>query len=113
MKFSVDIPVKIISGRGCVASHPEELKLGQHAAIVCGKRSAVKSGALGDVVRMLGSLGIGRDILDGALPNPPLAAAAAMGQRASALGADFVIGIGGGEGGIRQCAVKDIASDAE
>lgn len=96
MKFSVDIPVKIISGRGCVASHPEELKLGQHAAIVCGKRSAVKSGALGDVVRMLGSLGIGRDILDGALPNPPLAAAAAMGQRAAALGADFVIGIGGG-----------------
>lgn len=80
MKFSVDIPVKIISGRGCVASHPEELKLGQHAAIVCGKRSAVKSGALGDVVRMLGSLGIGRDILDGALPNPPSPPRAAMGS---------------------------------
>ena len=96
MMFSIDIPVKIISGRGCVASHPNELKLGRHAAVVCGKHSAHASGALGDVTRALSSLGIACDILDGALPNPPLSSAYDMGLRAAALGADFIIGIGGG-----------------
>ena len=96
MMFSIDIPVKIISGRGCVASRPNELKLGRHAAVVCGKHSAQASGALGDVTRALSSLGIACDILDGALPNPPLSSAYDIGLRAAALGADFIIGIGGG-----------------
>ncbi len=94
--FSIDIPVKIISGRGCVAAHGEELRLGKHAAVICGKHGAVSSGALGDVTRALSALGVEYDILDGALPNPPLMSAYDMGMRAAALRADFVIGIGGG-----------------
>lgn len=96
MMFSIDIPVKIISGRGCVAAHAKELRLGAHAAVICGKHGAASSGALRDVTCALSSLGISYDILDGALPNPPLMSAYDMGMKAAGLGADFVIGIGGG-----------------
>lgn len=96
MKFSVDIPVRIISGRGCIGANRRELDLGTHAAIVCGRHGAAASGALGDVTSALDSLGIAYDIFDGALPNPPLKTARDIGSRAAACGADFVIGIGGG-----------------
>lgn len=96
MLFSIDIPVKIISGRGCIGTHADELKLGSHAAIICGKHGARSSGALGDVCRALDAGGISYDIFDTSLPNPPLLGAYETGRRLSSLGADFVIGIGGG-----------------
>lgn len=96
MKFSVDIPVKIISGRGCIGANRRELGLGGHAAIVCGRHGAAASGALGDVTAALDALGTAYDIFDGALPNPPLSSAYDIGCRAAACHADFVIGIGGG-----------------
>lgn len=96
MKFAIDIPVKIISGRGCVAAHPAELAIGRHAAIVCGKHSAATSGALSDVVHALEGCGATYDIFESALPDPPLMAAYEAGRGISACRADMVIGIGGG-----------------
>ena len=53
MKFDVDIPVRIFSGRGCVARNAGRLTLGRRAAIVCGRRVARTSGALDDVTLLL------------------------------------------------------------
>lgn len=96
MNFAIDIPVKIISGRGCIAAHHAELAIGKHAAIVCGKHSAEASGALADVVHALGACGATYDIFDCALPDPPLTAAHEAGVKIHACRADMVIGIGGG-----------------
>lgn len=96
MKFSLDIPVRIISGRGCIGANRNALRLGKNAAIVCGKHGAAFSGALGDVTSALDALGMKYEIFDGALPNPPLTSAYDIGCRAAACHADLVIGIGGG-----------------
>ena len=58
MQFSIDIPVKIISGRGCVRNSSEHLSLGKKAFIVCGSSGASSSGALTDVLYVLEKHGI-------------------------------------------------------
>ncbi len=96
MNFAIDIPVKIISGRGCIEAHTNEFAIGKHAAIVCGKHSASASGALSDVLRALESQGATYEIFDCALPDPPLIKAHEAGEKIHACRADMVIGIGGG-----------------
>ncbi|MBQ7720851.1 MAG: iron-containing alcohol dehydrogenase, partial [Clostridia bacterium] len=59
MKIDFHMPVKIISGIGCVKNNSKLFKLGSHALIVTGRHSAEKSGALADVTAVLGENGIG------------------------------------------------------
>ncbi len=111
MKFDVDIPVRIFSGRGCVARNAGRLTLGRRAAIVCGRRGARTSGALDDVTLLLEATGAQYLIFDKAPENPPLAVCYEGGRAALAFGADFVIGIGGGSALDAAKAVAAFASN--
>ena len=96
MVFSINIPVRIISGRGCLKSNSKELILGQRAVIVTGSAGAKSSGALDDVCEILEANHIGYSISSGIPANPPLLDAYQVGKQAAEFKADFIIGIGGG-----------------
>lgn len=96
MNFNIDLPVRLISGRGCLRENSRALILGQRAAIICGAHGAAASGALGDVCKILDEANVEYLIFDRITKNPPLAVCFDGGQAASAFGADFVVGIGGG-----------------
>lgn len=94
--FNVNIPTRIISGKGCVKENASLFDLGKKAMIVCGRSGAKKSGALDDVLGVLSSLGIGHVIFDEVTENPPLLLCHRAGEVARAAGCDLIIGIGGG-----------------
>ena len=96
MNFNVNLPVRIISGMNCVKNNPELLLIGGSALIVTGKSGAKKSGALDDVISVLTENGITYTVFDKITENPPLEVCFEGGRLASAEGADFIIGIGGG-----------------
>lgn len=96
MNFSIDLPVRLISGRGCLTQSSQSLILGKRAIIVCGGHGAAVSGALDDVCRILEATQVEYLIFDRITENPPLATCFDGGQAAHAFSADFVIGIGGG-----------------
>lgn len=113
MNFSLDLPVKIVSGKDCIKSNADLLKLGKTAFIVTGKNGARLSGALGDVCDTLGSLGIIYRIMDNVAENPPLETCYKGGRMAAEIGADFVIGIGGGSAIDAAKAVAAFATNQE
>jgi alcohol dehydrogenase class IV len=96
MVFSINIPVKINSGRGCLIFNHSDLLLGKRAIIVCGTAGAKSSGALDHVISILNANNIIYTSISGVPANPPLLDAFEAGKRAAAFNADFVIGIGGG-----------------
>ena len=70
--------------------------LGRRCLVVTGKRSAAASGVLGDLAEVLPPLGIEYEIFDKIEPNPSIHTCREGGRRARALGADFILGVGGG-----------------
>jgi alcohol dehydrogenase class IV len=96
MKFDINIPVRVISGRGCVRENAGKVAVGRRAFIVCGAHGAKKSGALDDVCAALNCAGSEYMIFDKSVENPPVAMCREGGRAAADYGADFVIGIGGG-----------------
>ena len=97
MTLNSFMPVRLITGAGCVRSGAGELaKLGKRCLIVTGKTSAKVSGALQDVTDALESNGQRWVLFDEIGPNPKLTACMAAAEMAIASGADFVVGIGGG-----------------
>ena len=96
MKFSINIPVRIISGRDCIKANAGQLILGKKAYIVTGSAGAASSGALGDVIAALNEKGVAYETYGSVPANPPLIGAYEAGNKARDFGADFVIGIGGG-----------------
>lgn len=91
------MPVNIISGNGCLENNKSVfLSLGKTCLIVCGHSSAKKSGALGDVKKILDELNIKYTVFDKITENPLTATCCEGGKTAREIGADFVIGIGGG-----------------
>ena len=96
MKMDLFMPVRVVSGENCVRDNAELLKLGKSCVIVTGKNSAIKSGALDDVIDVLCESGIDYLVYDGVCENPPVSVCFDGGQAACAADADFVIGIGGG-----------------
>lgn len=97
MDFDINIPVKVVSGRGCVRANAEFFdRFGAKAVIVTGGKGARLSGALDDVLAALNSRGIRHDIYDKVTENPLLSSCAQAGRLAREGGADFIIGIGGG-----------------
>ena len=91
-----DMIGRVISGRGIVARHAEKLALGRHALIVTGRSSARLCGALDDVTAALDKVDISYTVFDKIAENPPLLTCFEGGRLAAEVGADFVIGIGGG-----------------
>lgn len=96
MNFDINIPVRILSGDGCIAANPGKLAMGKRAFIVCGGRGARASGALGDVEEILGAAETEYTVFDKITENPPLEICHEGGQAAHTFAADYVIGIGGG-----------------
>ena len=97
MDLNSYMPVKLVTGAGCVEKSAKELaKLGNVCLIVTGKSSAKKCGALQDVTDTLDRNGQKWLVFDQIGQNPKLtdcmdAAACAIGA-----GAEFIVGIGGG-----------------
>lgn len=97
MNLNSFMPVKLITGAGCVRASGKELaKLGKYCLIVTGKKSAKVSGALQDVTDTLDGNGQRWVLFDEIGQNPRLTDCMAAAEKAIAAGADFVLGIGGG-----------------
>ena len=97
MTLNSFMPVKLITGAGCVRSSARELaKLGSRCLIVTGKTSARICGALQDVTDTLEVNGQKWTLFDEIGPNPRLTDCMAAAEKAIAANADFIVGIGGG-----------------
>ena len=96
MTYSIYMPVKCFWGNGCVAENSSALALGKSCLIVTGKSSAKLSGALDDAVNALKKEGVSYGIFDGIGENPLISACHKAGGAAREIGADFILGIGGG-----------------
>jgi len=97
MNLNAFMPVKLVTGAGCVRASAKELaKLGKVCLIVTGKNSAKGSGALQDVTDTLDLNGQSWLVFEEIGPNPKLTDCMAAAEKAIAAGADFVLGIGGG-----------------
>ncbi len=91
------MPVKVICGENCVKLNKEIWqKAGDSCLIVTGKSGAVKSGALDDVCAILDELQISYNIFTDISENPSVESCCAAGKLARDMGADFIVGIGGG-----------------
>ena len=97
MNLNSFMPVKLVTGAGCVRASAKELaKLGKVCLIVTGKHSAKACGALQDVTDTLDANGQHWVLFDEIGQNPKLTDCMAAAEKAIAAGADFVLGIGGG-----------------
>ncbi len=97
MNLNSFMPVKLVTGPGCVRASAKELaKLGKHCLIVTGKHSAKACGALQDVIDTLEGNGQRWLLFDEISQNPKLTDCMAAAEKAIAAGADFILGIGGG-----------------
>lgn len=97
MNFSFYLPTRILFGKDCVAGNKEELgRLGTRVLIVTGKRSGRESGALQDISNALDSLGLKYEVFDKVENNPSLRTVEEGGRAARRMGADLIVGIGGG-----------------
>lgn len=97
MDFNLNMPVRVISGDNCVVDNAELLlKYGKRCLIVTGGKSAAASGALEDCKKALIKTGTDFEVYSQIDPNPRLDSCFEAAQKAVSLGAEFIIGIGGG-----------------
>lgn len=97
MNFDQYMPVRLITGRGCIRANVSVFsEYGEKCLIVTGGASAKKSGALADVTAVLEQQGIRWTLFDRAQQNPLLLDCLEAGEQARVFGAQFVVGIGGG-----------------
>ena len=97
MNLNSFMPTKLVTGAGCVAASAKELaRLGQVCLIVTGKNSARRCGALQDVTDTLEKNGQRWALFDEIGQNPRLTDCMAAAEKAIEIGADFILGIGGG-----------------
>lgn len=89
------IPTKIYSESNCVINHADELcSLGTKAMILTGKNSAIKCGALSDILCALGRTP--HILFNSVEENPSVETVMLARDIALEEGADFFIGVGGG-----------------
>lgn len=94
--YKFHMPTRVIVGTNCVLENPNELIIGKRAFIVTGKSSGEKSGALGDVIKVLENAKIPYHVYDKIENNPEINDMARGGEFARSSGCDFIIAIGGG-----------------
>lgn len=97
LNFTFRCSTRLFFGAGCVQRHATELRaLGDRALLVTGGSSSKKNGSLQEMIAALGSQGIAYEIFDAVEQNPSLATVYRASQQAKEMGAQFVVGIGGG-----------------
>lgn len=97
MNMSFYMPVNIITGKGCINANADIFaKSGKKCLIVTGKNGAKKSGALDDVTAVLEQNGTEYRVFDQIEQNPSYASCKAAADEAKEMGAEFIVGIGGG-----------------
>ncbi|CCO07937.1 iron-containing alcohol dehydrogenase family protein [Desulforamulus hydrothermalis] len=97
MQFNFRCPTRIFFGQQCIDKYSGELApLGKKALIVTGGSSSQRNGSLADMLAALNRQGIQAEVFQEVEQNPGLATVYRGGQRAREMGADFIIGIGGG-----------------
>ena len=97
MYFDMYMPARVISGEDCVLKNSGKLRqLGNQCLIVTGKHSAKACGALDDVIQALEKENIGYQVFDEVTQNPYVSTCHKAGSVAREIGAQFIIGIGGG-----------------
>lgn len=90
------MPTRVVCGRGCVRESGKALRsLGRHALIVTGKSSAF-NGALEDMRFALEANGQEYTVFDRVTPNPTVSCVREGLSLLRSVGADFVVGMGGG-----------------
>lgn len=91
------MPARLITGPGCVGASAALISAyGGRCLIVTGASGAKRSGALDDVTAALDAQGIAYQVFDKVRPNPTVTQCAEGGVAARELGADFILGVGGG-----------------
>ncbi len=91
------MPTKIIAQNNSVLENSALFsQYGKRCLIVTGKSSAKICGALDDVISALNSCGITYEIFDKVTQNPLIETCIEGGKFARKIGAEFVVGIGGG-----------------
>ena len=114
MIYDSFMPARIFSGAGCLRAHADALLLlGKKCLIVTGGSSAKKSGALFDASAVLDELKIEYGVFDKIGENPLTRSCHDAGAAARGLGAEFIIGIGGGSPLDAAKAVAIYASNEE
>lgn len=97
MLFDGYMPVRIVSGAGCLKNRGKDLsRFGSSCLIVCSGTAAGKSGALDDCIEVLEQQGIAYDVFDEITENPRTATVHDAGRLARSVNASFIVGIGGG-----------------
>ena len=97
MDFNLNVPVRVLSGEGVLSQNAARLKaFGKCCLIVTGKHSAALSGALDDMKNALRAQDVDFAVYSEIGPNPLLSACRKAGTLARDMGADFIVGIGGG-----------------
>jgi len=97
MEFSFNMPVQVYYGNNCIAKNKSLIKVfGKKAVIVTGKTSAIKSGALEDIITSLKAIQVEYCIFDKVVNNPTLENVLEGALFAKKEKVDFVIAIGGG-----------------
>ena len=125
MDFTAHKPVRIITGKGCVAEHPEVFReAGRRALIVTGVHGADACGAVSDIVSTLEEAGCSYVRFNRIPENPPAPLCHEAGELARREGCDFVVASGGGSAldagkaiagyaANPACAPEDIFDDAK
>lgn len=97
MEFTYSMPVKVFFGKGCIEKNsPSLAALGRKCLIVTGKSSADRNGSLKQVTDALAKQGIAWERFNRVETNPSVETVREGGNFAREIGADFIIGIGGG-----------------
>ncbi|NTV91348.1 MAG: iron-containing alcohol dehydrogenase, partial [Clostridiales bacterium] len=96
--FTFYSPTKVIFGKASEAETASEIKAfgGTRVMVVYGGGSAVKSGLLDRICRLLDDAQLPHILLGGVQPNPRLSLAKEGIRQALEFGADFILAIGGG-----------------
>lgn len=90
------LPTRIFFGENSLNKAKDFLKLGEKAFIVTGKSSAIKSGALDELLAVLSELKIAYEIYDGIGENPETPTVITGKEAFLKAGCDHLIAIGGG-----------------
>lgn len=97
MDFNFHMPVRVVSGEGCLRGAGGALReMGRRCLVLTGGHSAQESGALGDLLDTLRGAGVEATVFPGITANPLVSQCQAAAFAAEACRAQFLVGVGGG-----------------